>query len=174
MTLKKYSMKSASSVAAQATTDIEKYLKSLPETVAVINVENDSTYRQKDIDIIWRRKEREVVTEVTIEVKGDRYFRTGNYFFETISNKSKGTPGCFMYTEADFIYYYFVDEKELHILPMPETRDWFIPRINKFEERETSTPVGNGKYYITVGRLVPRKIVAESVNGVQLIHLNKH
>ncbi|MGG3736828.1 hypothetical protein [Aeribacillus pallidus] len=167
---KRYTMNEANSVAKRASRDIEEYLKSFPYTINVINVEDDPIYREKDIDLLWNWYNNGKKVTTKIEVKGDRYYRTGNYFFETVSNKSKGTPGCFMYTEANFVFYYFVDEKELHILPMPETRDWFIENMDKFVERETSTPVGN-TVYITVGRLVNRDLLQENVKWVRVISL---
>ncbi|MEW6499503.1 MAG: hypothetical protein AB1589_44625, partial [Cyanobacteriota bacterium] len=62
--------------------------------------------------------------EVLVEVKGDRWNRTNNFFFETHSNLEKGTMGCFLYTEADWLFYYFVNTRLLYKLPMPKTRDW--------------------------------------------------
>lgn len=162
-----YSMDNASSVAKKAFEDIKNYLLSLPLTKGVENVEDDPSYRSKDIDLIWTQTDGKTVF---VEIKGDRWHKTGNYFFETVSNKSKGTPGCFLYTEADFIYYYFVNEKELHILPMPETRNWFIENKDRFREKETSTPIGRD-FYITVGRLVPRVVVNKEVKGIKIISL---
>lgn len=169
MTLK-YSMDEANNVAKKASSEIEAYLQTLSNTVDVINVENDEAYRRKDIDLLWVHKENDSKRITSIEIKGDRWYKTGNYFLETISNKSKGTPGCFMYTEADFIYYYFVTERELHILPMPETKNWFIKNINRFVQKETSTPV-NGQYYITVGRLVPRRMLQNEVSGAKIVNI---
>jgi hypothetical protein len=165
-------MNAASSVAAQATRDVEAYLRQKPETIEVLNVEDDTTCQAKDIDLIWTARcpdGRQAVT--TIEIKGDRYYRTGNYFLETISNEAKNTPGCFLYTEADYIFYYFVAEKELHILPVPATRHWFRQRLLTFREKKTSTPVGNGNIYVTVGRLVPRQQLIKEVPGVKVIYL---
>lgn len=162
-----YSMSDASSVAKIAFSDISRYLQTLPITRNVVNVEDDVYYRSVDVDLLWNCSDGKTIS---IEIKGDRWYKTGNYFFETISNKSKNTPGCFLYTKADFIYYYFVNEKELHILPMPATREWFIKNIDMFHEKATSTPVGSG-YYITVGRLVPRKKVKDEVEGVKIISL---
>ena len=71
-----------------------------------------------------------------------------------------------MYSQADFLYYYFI-EKELHIIPLKKTRDWFIKNIDKFQERKTTTPVGNF-YYNTVGKLVPRNIVLKNIPDVRI------
>jgi hypothetical protein len=170
MTLK-YSMTEGVRVAKQASSDLEEFLKKFEETIEVKNVEDDAEYREKDIDLLWLRQRKGNSIKTTIEIKGDRWYKTGNYFFETISNKSKGTPGCFMYTEADYIFYYFVEQRELHVLPMPETREWFIKNIVRFKERETSTPVNNEQSYITVGRLVPRNIVKKEVPKMKIINL---
>jgi len=166
-------MNEAMDVAKQASADIEKYLKSFKETIEVLNVEEDTYYQEKDIDIIWKFRDRYGnEREVSIEIKGDRWEKTGNYFFETISNKAKGTLGCFLYTEAMYVYYYFVNIKELHIIPVEKTRKWFIKNMKRFMERETSTPVGNGKYYITVGRLVPKEVVRKEVPEIRVKSLN--
>lgn len=165
-------MGNASEVADKAAADIEALLRRQPATVEVVNVESDPFYRDKDIDLLWRRSlDDGSVKTIRIEVKGDRWHKTGNYFFETCSNEGKGTPGCFMYTEADYVYYYFVEERELHILPMPATRDWFKKHLTDFKEKKTSTPVGSGKHYVTVGRLVPRQLVAAEVTGVKVLKL---
>ncbi|WP_017730876.1 hypothetical protein [Nafulsella turpanensis] len=165
-------MNRASEVAKQAAADIEALLRRQSKTVDVINVENDPIYREKDIDVLWIVKTEEgAVKTIGIEIKGDRWHKTGNYFFETVSNEEKGTPGCFMYTEASFIYYYFVEERELHILPMPATRDWFKKNEETFQERKTSTPVGRGEHYVTVGRLVPRHRVTTEVAGVKILKI---
>lgn len=169
MKYKKYTMDAASEVAKAATHDIEAFLKKNEHTISVLNVENDITYQQKDIDLIWIcwNKSKTATKRVTIEIKGDRYHHTGNYFFETISNEAKDTPGCFLYTEADYVFYYFIGIKELHILPMPATRDWFLRNIDQFRETKTSTPVGKGRY-VTVGRLVPRQLVRGAIPKVKI------
>lgn len=170
--LRKYSMEGATEVADKAAADIEAFLRRQPSTVEVVNVERDQSYREKDIDLLWRRRHQDGnVKTIRIEVKGDRWYKTGNYFFETCSNEGKGTPGCFMYTEADYVYYYFVYERELHVLPMPATRDWFKKHLVSFKEKKTSTPVGSGDHYVTVGRLVPRHLVAAGVAGVRVLKL---
>lgn len=170
--LRKYSMSGASQVADKAAADIEALLRRQPATLEVVNVERDPAYRAKDIDLLWKVEMEDGSTKtVSIEVKGDRWHKTGNYFFETCSNEGKGTPGCFIYTEADYVYYYFVDERELHVLPMPATRDWFSNHMAGFKEKKTSTPVGNGSSYVTVGRLVPRHMVAANVSGVKVLKI---
>lgn len=162
-----YSMAEASAVEAEAMSAIIAYLHGRPGTVAVQDVRTDPAHRAADVDLLWV-----LATEtgdrrtIRLEVKADRWHRTGNFFFETQSNQAKGTPGCFLYTEADYLLYYFVTPRTLYILPMPATRDWFLANLERFPERVTSTPVGQGEQYVTVGRLVPIAQVLDSVPGV--------
>lgn len=170
----KYTMNDTLKIAKQASEDIEKYLNSLSGTVNVVNVEDYPTYQKKDIDVLYFFNGKDnVKKKASIEIKGDMHHHTGNYFFETHSNLQKNTPGCFMYTEADFLFYYYVKMKELHILPMKETRAWFIKNIERFEQRGTSTQIGNKKKkgYRTAGRLVPRNILLEEVPRARVVHI---
>lgn len=160
--MRQYTMNDSLIVAKKASADIECYLRKNSETLNVINVENDPEYQGKDIDLIWITHDK----TLTIEVKGDRWDNTGNFFFETLSNKEKGTPGCFIYSQADLLYYYFTRIKVLYCIPMIESRKWFLSNINRFKERETHTPIGNG-FYTTVGRLVPINALLNEVTNIE-------
>ncbi|WP_233258568.1 hypothetical protein [[Phormidium] sp. ETS-05] len=162
-----YTMQEASGVARQATADITQWLQSLPETIQLQNVENDPNYQQIDVDLLLTTTN----GSYQLEIKGDRWHKTGNFFFETHSNKEKNTPGCFMYTQANYLLYYFVTPRTLYILPMPETRNWFAANIYSFRERSTTTPVYGGGHYTTVGRLVPIQTVIQEVQGVKYYQL---
>lgn len=163
-----YNFNEVNRVAALGMSDIEKWLKTLPETVAVENVEDDAKYREADIDLIWKTKKKPDGHKV--ELKVDRYHKTGNFFFETHSNVERNTPGCFMYTEADLLFYYFIEVRQLYILPMLLTREWFEKNINQFRVRDTHTPVGQG-FYTTRGRLVKRELVMKSISNARLFNL---
>lgn len=171
-----YSMNEAVNVANLAYSDIEKYLNRFNETIKITNVENDEFYREKDIDMIWERNVDGVQQQITIEIKGDRYHHTGNLFFETISNDKKNTPGCFLYTEANYLFYYFVYSKELHILPMPETRNWFLENEHLYTKTVKTSTVNNaGEFmYNTLGKLLPKKDLREaSIPGYKIVKLKK-
>lgn len=161
-----YTMHEAQKVAKLAAIDIEVWLRSQPETISVVNVENDPDYQRRDIDLIWTTQ----TGEILIEIKGDRWNKTRNLFFETHSNLERNTPGCFMYTEADWLFYYFVNTRQLYKLPMPKTREWFNITMRRFRERSTTTPVGKS-YYTTVGRLVPISTVMMEVPGIRMVQL---
>lgn len=150
-----------------AVKEVEEYLNNMEETIEVINVEDDAEYQKKDIDLIWRYKMNGRKYEQRIEVKGDRYHHTGNFFLETISNIERNNPGCFMYSEADYFFYYFVETRELNVIPLRRAREWFKNNIDRFEEKFLSTKVGNYTYYTSAGRLVPKNILREEVEGVK-------
>ena len=157
-----YSMNEGKSVARQAARDIETWLGNLPRTISVVNVEDDPEYQKVDVDLLLTTNK----GSYKLEIKGDRYHKTGNFFFETHSNKERGTPGCFLYTEADWVLYYFVTTRILYLLPMPKTRQWFAANIDRFKERSTTTKTDRG-FYTTVGRLVPITVVRDEVEGVR-------
>jgi hypothetical protein len=157
-----YSMDEGVQVAQLAAKDIEAWLWGHSETISVQNVESEPAFQQIDVDLIWTTQK----GSYQIEIKGDRLHKTRNFFFETHSNLEKGTPGCFMYTQADYLFYYFVVPRLLYWLPMPATRNWFVICLNRFRESSTQTSVGDS-YYTTVGRLVPVSSVMLEVPGVK-------
>lgn len=163
-------MSDACATAARGTKIIEEFLEYVPNTLNVENVEDDPIYREKDIDLLWTFKAKGIEVTKSVEIKVDTYHATGNYFFETISNVGKNTPGCFMYSEADLLFYYFLGI-ELHIIPLKKARAWFVENKKRFRRVRTSTIVGGGKYY-TEGALVNRAdFIEESGCNVKIIKL---
>ncbi|MCP4429010.1 MAG: hypothetical protein GY803_31380 [Chloroflexi bacterium] len=156
-------------VAKTAASDIAHFLESYwSRTVQVHNVEDDPAYQRYDVDLLWTARDGYGrLRVIPIEIKGDTYHKTGNFFLETVSNEAKGTPGCFLYTGAKWLFYYFVGNGRLYCLPMDKARPWFYENMDRFPERRTSTPVGNGEYYVTIGRLVPIQIALDEIEGVR-------
>jgi len=137
----------------------------------VSDVRKEKTYQEKDIDFLimpWDKKRK-----VKIEVKTDTYHHTGNYFFETISNKEKDNLGCFLASKADYWYYVFMPQKEIHIIPLKKARAWFKrklkadPKCFKIKKLGTKFGAKDKDYYSTEGCLVPR----EAVPGVTIIKI---
>lgn len=160
-----YGFDEVNDIAALGMRDIEAWLSTLPQTLKVRNVEADAHYQARDIDLLWFTRQRP--GGYGVEVKVDRYHQTGNFFFETHSNLERNAPGCFMYTEAELLFYYFIASRHLYILPMPATRAWFLRTIDRYKVRDTTTPLGGGHYYTTRGRLVPRQQVMEAIAGAR-------
>jgi len=199
---------------------IERYLWALPGTVDVVNVEDNPDYQRRDVDLLWRvlAEDGDTVRERRIEVKVDRYIApddtawgtfsrrdTGNLALETVSNvrptlpgnDGRGSPGCFLYTTAHDLYYYYlavsnspvevhryyedndvdgilarlkVVRDVLYVLPVQPTRDWFLRRQDEFLDWETGTAGVSGQaLYRTQGKKVPRPRVLAEVPGVQEI-----
>lgn len=158
-------------VAAAAVTAVTHFLQThWPNTVAVHSVEEDPTYQPYDVDLLWSVVEHGRLRTIPIEVKGDTYHHTGNFFFETVSNEGKTTAGCFLYTAAKWLFYYFINTGRLYCLPLDRAQPWFAHNDDRFEERRTSTPINrtaaDRDHYITVGKLVPIDVVLAEVPGV--------
>lgn len=164
-----YSVTQTFQVAHHATRELCAWLWTRPETIDVHSVEDDPAYQKLDVDLLWSTEK----ASYQVEIKADRLgHRTGNLFFETISNKEKQTPGCFLYTSAHLFFYYFTESRKLYILPMPATRTWFLSRLDQFPERETTTPIPGG-YYTTVGRLVSLALLCQEVKGLHIVTIPK-
>ncbi|MDO4708890.1 MAG: hypothetical protein Q4B94_03590 [Pseudomonadota bacterium] len=172
MTYKQYSMHETLDIASRASKEITQWLYQRSalgksRVVRVENVEADPDYQAWDVDLLVQLS---CGSQSMIEIKADRYHHTGNFFFETISNAERGTPGCFLYTRANYVFYYFIEIKKLFILPMPRVRDWFTTNLQRFDEKSTTTPIGNGRHYTTRGRLVPICILTEALGDYIEVH----
>lgn len=78
---KVYDFDTMNRVAKAGSTFIEKYLKSKPNVVDVVNVEEDPAYQKKDIDLVVHMQKGEAIETYTVEIKVDQYFdKTKNYF----------------------------------------------------------------------------------------------
>ncbi|MBI2107280.1 hypothetical protein HYT57_04830 [Candidatus Woesearchaeota archaeon] len=145
------------------------YLNSLKKTIKVKNVEDDKECQKKDIDLIWIYKKRNSNLMISVEVKTDRY-TTGNFWLETLSNEKFGTPGCFIKSEAKYLFYYFTGWDSMYIIPLKKARLWFLGNFSRFKESTTTTKDENGDYkHTTVGRLVPISVMVDEVKGIKLV-----
>lgn len=137
----------------------------------VHDVQEDPRFQHRGVDLLWELPSGEVRG---VEVKGDRRPRSRrNYFFELISNLEKDTPGCFLYSGADLMVYVFLGQGELHVLPLKDVRDWFLPRAKSYMLKHTFTQTGAIKY-TTVGAVVPCRDVREGVAGIRCIPLRRN
>ena len=143
MNTKSYSMKSRDAFASLASKAVEILYRKNKKNYgisSIINVESDKKYQKKDIDLVVHLKTTgdKALKTVYVEIKGDTYpsgdispilgeTDKGNFFFEVISNDSKDprTPGCFMYTESDIVYYLYLTTGTLYQLKTNEVREWF-------------------------------------------------
>jgi hypothetical protein len=137
------------------------YLEFQAPDARIYDVQAEPRFQHRGVDLLWERPGAPVAG---VEVKGDRQARRGNYFFELISNLERSRPGCFLYSMADILLYVFLDRRELHHLPMRETREWFLPRATSFPQKATQTRIGPSRY-TTVGAIVPTREVLAAVPG---------
>ncbi len=156
-----YSMSGVQGAADRAVALATQYLRARHPGSRVHDVQRDPRFQHRGVDLLWERSGAEVAG---IEVKGDRQSRRRNYFFELVSNFQKNTPGCFLYTMADVLLYVFLETRELHHLPMPAARVWFLGRAGAFPLKTTQTRLGPHGY-TTIGAVVPVREVLREVPG---------
>ena len=173
--IKKYEFNEKLSEAQEGEKIVIDYLLSLPYVIEVQDVRDFPEYRRKDIDFlvhIYDKKRKKFYHE-SIEVKTDKYYRTGNIFAETISNINRNTKGCFVKTECDYMYYLFSPQNILYILPMKKVKKWFLDNYDDFITKITSTCDTNGTVlYRSLGKLIPRERISKEVQGIKIIDLN--
>ena len=147
---------------------MEEFLRSCIKVTDVQNVENNKEYQVQDIDLLCTLEIRGSEKTVAIEIKGDtKAHRTGNFFFETISNEALNTQGCFLKSRAHLLFYYLLGTDRLYIFPMKKMQDWFAGRQQQladgssthygdiFQRKKTHTIDAAGNYqHTTVGRCV--------------------
>lgn len=164
MAKKEYYFKNVDKTAKKATEHITAYLKS--KGFFIIDVENNPFWQERDVDLLAMKSEDgKFPTTYKIEIKADTYYRTGNYFAESYSNLSKETPGCWFSTQSDFIFYYFIDERELHIIPTEEAQIWVRENSHNLKTRRTTTTGPKGEFwYQSEGFLVPRTKLQKAID----------
>ena len=110
---------------------IFNYLLNHSSTISLIDVSKDKWFRQFDIDFI----------QVTnnginkIEVKTDRLAdKTGNMVYEIWSDRRIYAKGCFEKTEADYIFYYLINNRTLYVFNTKELREWVLKHTNNLKQ----------------------------------------
>lgn len=122
----------------------------------LIDVSEDSYWQQFDVDFL--------VDDIQVEVKTDTSI-TPNIFFETVSNKSKGTKGCMLITTADILYYVHTGHEIIFTIPVDEYRLWVMN--NQSSMRTVSVRTSNAE-----GILVPIKRLLNEIETVSVMTLD--
>lgn len=99
--------------------------------------------------------------KATVEIKTDTY-KTGNMFFETISNEEYQTKGCLMKTNADFLFYYFSNYQNgvLYIFKMKAFRKFVLDNLSFFKERKVTNTT-----HVSIGYIVPLSYIENNFSG---------
>lgn len=123
--------------------------------ITVRDVENVRHFQSKDIDFILEKNG----VKKTLELKADTY-APNNFYIETVSNANKGTLGCMLYTEADYVLYAFINHNVYYLIHTKKFQEWFKKNRERFKEPNTLpfTPVGDSGY-VSKAKLVPVKIM---------------
>jgi hypothetical protein len=135
-------------------------------TQLVHSVEDDPRYQPLGIDLLWVVPERSFLRSMTVEVKGDRYEKTGNFFFETVSDLQRSTTGGFVITRAEWLFYYFINSGKLYCLPMEVVKPWFVANLGRFRERIAQSQRDQNQWR-TAGRLVPIVTALREVSAIK-------
>jgi hypothetical protein len=131
----------------------------------VRDVQDDEYFRQLDVDLQvsgadWPRPK-------LVEVKGDRY-PARNVYLEKVSNTNTGSPGCIMYTCAEYLAYYFVKEGRALIIPVDALRGWIESgRMEEYPEKRVGTAGSGGKteLFSSRGHTVPVEVIVDEVGA---------
>ena len=120
-----------------------------PKTRLVMDVRKDKYFQQKDIDFLQLDLNNNVNK---VEVKTDRKaHETGNIAFET---DSKGNVGCLERSEADYIYYYLEQTKEVIILKLRELKGY----IKHTNPREITMGDNAKGYLLNIQNLIDYQV----------------
>ncbi len=163
-----FSMRGVQGAADRAVQHARTWMLETAPGSRVHDVQLDPRFQHRGVDLLWELPTGEVRG---IEVKGDRQAHR-RYWFELVSNVEKDTPGCFLYSGADLLMYVFLTRAELHVLPLKEVREWFLPRAKAYALKHTSTKTGAIRY-TTVGAVVPCHEVLDAVASVLCVPLKR-
>lgn len=138
---------------------VTNYLLRQEATISVVTAPTEMQ-KSDDIDLIWSHVVGGHEIETTVEVKIDtQAHNTYNFAFETVSNETRSTPGCFLRTKAELFYYLWAGSGDLWRMKTEPTRRWFLAEMSsrpkRFRTFETTTRVANGVFYSSYGRLIP-------------------
>lgn len=118
--------------------------------VQPIDVSEEEIHQMDDVDFI--------VNEHKIEVKTD-YQKTGNLFYETVSNELRGTKGNMLTTKATILFYMLEKYEVILTVNIDSYREW----VNKNDFREVSVYSSNSR-----GLLVPIETLVKSQLSIGL------
>ena len=159
-----YDFKSCDKLGLIGESVAELYYKDLPNVNDVINVRNDIGYRKKDIDLVCDTDK----GSVYVEVKTDSY-ATGNMFYEEISNVDTNEKGCMERTEANYLFYYFINPvlRSAYIFDVDELRIWFHIHKNEYKPKRVFN-----KGYISIGYALPLMTLVAELKNLTVVKLD--
>ena len=150
-------------IGKQGESIILNFLLTLEDIKSIRQVQDIGFYQRKDIDFIVTFKNGK---KYTVEIKTDTY-KSPNLYYETISSVENNTLGCFEKTEADYLFYYFIELDILYIFKTKQFRKWAQkeilnhnqnPNKSKLNKKEVFNKARNlnKNYFTSVGYTIPR------------------
>lgn len=128
----------------------------------VIDTCEHPLFQGLDIDHVAKKDD----LVVTIDSKLDAN-DTGNFFIETVSNDTTGSPGCIYQSAADY-WFYHIEPQQMTYIFSPERMRAHIEK-HDYPERYAATHYRGSVAYRSVGVLVPienfRQAKAIDVSG---------
>lgn len=109
---------------------IESFIWTLPSIKKVENVSGVEKYRAKDIDFVVTTTQDDIVT-YELKTEPTAYY-TGNFFYEYVCNVEKKTPGCFIFSEADYWMSFIPQSGMLYVFPLIEYREYVLESAKNF------------------------------------------
>lgn len=138
----------------------------------ITDVRKIQEYQVQDIDYICSS----VDDSWSVDVKTDRCYRTGNYFFEIAANIELDKQGWAYTSAADYILIVYDTgaDYELHVISMDKLRQWLQKNGDKCKIITNSTRRENGTIYHSQGIIINRiKFQRESGAVEQILNINK-
>ena len=116
------------------------------------DVSEDENYQSDDVDFLVSSKK--LGRDVGVEVKNDRWIhRTGNVFFETVSNVDFDTQGCFSKSKADFMAIVSEDEHSIYFIKMVPLREFVEKNMNSLTKIERVSGSNSSGYLIPLSEI---------------------
>lgn len=162
MQTRQYDFETQRKVGQQGETFLDQWLSPVYK---VINVSEDINYQQSGIDRVATRSDGSIIT---IEYKFDiAAKRTGNLFFETMSNDKEQVPGWSWSSQADY-WIFLIPEQEILVFKPGKLRAlvWNLQKSLK----ERSIP---NKGYNTIGYPIPLVHARKVAFQVKTLYLEK-
>lgn len=135
--------------------EIFDFLMARPKVQGIVDVRRAPALRTCDVDFLLINADDKTFR---VEVKTDSY-KSGNLFIEENSCVEKNTAGCVMKTSADYLAYYFVNERVVYFIQMNGFLPWYIANRERFRSVTVKNDTPGWKPYSAAGRLVPRKVL---------------
>lgn len=159
MSNKVYEFNSSNKIGHQGEQFVKQWILDLhPNVASITDVSEDKFYQRQDIDFVVDFINGK---QATVEIKTDTY-KTGNMFFETISNEEYQTKGCLMKTNADFLFYYFSNYQNgvLYIFKMKAFRKFVLDNLPHFRQRRVTNTT-----HTSIGYIVPLSYIENNFSG---------